>query len=291
MVLDRLKFVVFVFLLLLIITLVTVKKYREVNTSNYIDHDIYSSVLQENRTIFVRLPKDYDKDKSYPLIIKSDGNFNLSRWDESLLILSKQHKVKDSIVVAIPNLFWVDSRNRDLVPPYARKEVEIGQRSPEDNAPSIFGQGDLFLEFIETEVLPFIENRYSINDNRVLSGFSAGGSFVLYAIVTKPHLFTGYFAFSPAAWYDNSVVVKEFKKHLPNIIGPPIFLYLSLGSAENEIITSSFNGLLFAIKTSSPSTFYSAYSFSEGAEHTENPSISVPKALIEYYKFRANKTR
>ncbi|PAJ74451.1 hypothetical protein CJF42_10635 [Pseudoalteromonas sp. NBT06-2] len=266
---------------------VITKSYFDEYTSNFIDHTIYSSVLEENRKIFIRLPEGYDDNKSYPLIIKSDGNFNLARWHESISNLSEQGSIKDSIVVAIPNLFWLDSRNRDLVPPYARKDVQIEARPYDQNSPEIFGKADLFLTFIENEVLPFIENKYAVNGNRVLSGFSAGGSFVLYTITTKPDLFTGYFAFSPAAWYDNSVVVKEFANGLKNVNDKSLFLYLSLGGAENKIITGSFKGLLSAINSYAPESFKSDYSYSEGAGHGENPYISVPKALIAYYKFRA----
>lgn len=288
-VLSRSKVVLVILFILIVSVVVISKRYIEEYTSDFIDHNLYSSVLDEERKIFVRLPKGYDKKKSYPLIIKSDGNFNLKRWDESIAKLSKQGDIQDSIVVAIPNLFWVDSRNRDLVPPYARKDVQIEERSSDENSPSIFGKADLFLKFIETEVIPFIESKYSLNDNRVLSGFSAGGSFVLYTIVTKPQLFTGYFAFSPAAWYDASIVVDEFKKGLPNTTGKPIFMYLSLGGSENKIITGSFNGLLSAIKTHAPLNFYSKHSYSDNAGHVENPYISVPKAVKEYYKFRAEK--
>lgn len=287
MFLNKSKALIFFLFVLLIIVFIVSKRYVEDYTSEFINHDIYSSVLSEERRIFIRLPKGYSKNESYPLIIKSDGNFNLKRWDESLTSLAKQNKIEDFIVVAIPNLFWVDSRNRDLVPPYARQDVKIEKRPTEDDSPEIFGKADLFLAFIETEVLPFIEKKYSINDNRVLSGFSAGGSFVLYTIVTKPHLFTGYFAFSPAAWYDDSVVVDEFKHNLSATTGMPIFLYLSLGADENDIITGSFKGLLNAVKSSAPTNFYSEYDYSEGAGHVENPYFSVPKALSKYAVFRA----
>ncbi|KKE80948.1 alpha/beta hydrolase [Pseudoalteromonas luteoviolacea] len=255
-------------------------------TSEFIDHNFYSHVLGEGRKVFIRLPKNYDSTLSYPLIIKSDGNFNLSRWDESISQLAQEAKAEDSIIAAIPNLFWPDTRNRDLVPPYARKEVAIDARPPEDNAPEIFGRADLFLEFIETEVIPFIEQRYKVNDNRVLTGFSAGGSFVLYSMVTKPSLFSGYFAFSPAAWYDNSVVVTEFEKGLHNVSGDPKFLYLSIGGAENEIITGSFNQLLKAIQTHGPKNLVSEHNYNDGAGHEENPYISVPLALESYYQYR-----
>ncbi len=287
---NKIKIMIVFFIILLISTFVFSKRYIEDYTSEFIDHNIYSAVLEEDRKIFIRLPKDYDKKKSYPLIIKTDGNFNLSRWDESMAELSHKNKIEDSIIVAIPNLFWIDSRNRDLVPPYARKDVKIEERPKTDNSPLIFGKADLFLKFIETEIMPYIENNFSINDNRVLSGFSAGGSFVLYTIVSNPELFTGYFAFSPAAWYDGSVVVSEFKNGLNNVSGNPLFLYLSLGGAENEIITESFKGLLSAIESNAPINFYSEHSYSEGAGHVENPYVSVPKALVAYYEFRDNKS-
>ena len=124
-VLSRSKVVLVILFILIVSVVVISKKYIEEYTSDFIDHNLYSSVLDEERKIFVRLPKGYDKKKSYPLIIKSDGNFNLKRWDESIAKLSKQGDIQDSIVVAIPNLFWVDSLNRDLVPPYARKDVQI----------------------------------------------------------------------------------------------------------------------------------------------------------------------
>ncbi|WP_440053514.1 alpha/beta hydrolase [Pseudoalteromonas sp. T1lg65] len=268
------------------IVYIKAKSYFEEYTSDFIDESFYSATLKEDRKIFIRRPRSYDEDKSYPLIIKTDGNFNLEQWDKQLKELGLKGKAEDSIVVAIPNQFWTDTRNRDLVPPYARKDVNIEARPASENDPEIFGRADKFLAFIEKELLPYIESKYPINDNKILTGFSAGGSFVLYTFTTKPELFTGYFAFSPAAWYDKSVVVKEFKKQLPTLTGVPKYLYLSLGSEENEIITGSFQGLLKALEQSAPENIYWGHSYSAGAGHNENPSISIPKAITEYYQFR-----
>ncbi|WP_286272932.1 alpha/beta hydrolase [Thalassotalea hakodatensis] len=261
------------------------QQYRQEYTSSYIDQTIYSETLDEHRKVFIRLPKTYDQNKQYPLIIRSDGNFNLKRWDESLHSLSEQQLAEDTILVSIPNLFWQDTRNRDLVPPYARKDVNIEARPATENNPEIFGKADLFLAFIEKELIPHIEKQFNVNQNRILSGFSAGGSFVLYTLVNKPELFTGYFAFSPAAWYDDSVVVKQFSKHLANTSGKPLFLYLSLGAKENDIITGSFEGLLEALKTKAPKNLYWQSSYSADAGHADNPFISVPKALKAYDNF------
>ena len=283
------KYLMITALIAIVVALfLTVKSYQIHYSSDFIDEVIYSSVLDEQRKIFIRLPENFDANKYYPLVIKSDGNFNLKRWDESLKRLSQTGEIDDSIVVAIPNQFWTDTRNRDLVPPYARKEVNTEARPATDNNKEIFGKADLFLAFIETEVIPYIEHKYKINNNRILSGFSAGGSFVLYTIVTKPDLFTGYFAFSPAAWYDSSVVVKEFAHALPNTAGKAKFLYLSLGGAENPIMTGAFNGLLSALKNKAPKNLSWDHSISPGAEHEENPYVSLPKAITAYYRFKAN---
>ncbi len=283
---NKIKIITATFIFSSITIYIVYTKYIEHYTSHFIDHNIYSKVLDEDRKIFIRLPKNYNKKQSYPLIIKSDGNFNLKRWDETIKNLVESKNIDNSIIVAIPNLFWTDSRNRDLVPPFARKDVKIEAREIGDNSPEIFGRADVFLTFIETELIPYIESHYNVNNNRVLTGFSAGGSFVLYTLITKPELFSGYFAFSPAAWYDNSVVVKEFKSGLDTTSFKPTFLYLTLGGAENEIITGSFKGLLSAIDLISPVNLCIGHSYSKDAQHEENPYVSVPKALTSYYKFR-----
>ena len=254
-------------------------KYYKYYSSDYINEDIYSKVLDENRRIFVSLPEDYRQNRTYPLVIKSDGKLNMERWRQSFADIGKE-----AIIVAIPNLLWRDTRNRDLVPPYARRDVQIEPRPANQTDLSLFGRADKFLQFIELELIPYIEANYQVSDTRILSGFSAGGSMVLYTLSTKPALFDAYFAFSPAAWYDGAVVVDEFAKALPNIGDKPLYLYLSLGSLENDIIGGAFKGLLAALERNAPANLRWNYSYSEGADHGQNPYDSIPKALKGYYQ-------
>ena len=132
-----------------------------------------------------------------------------------------------------------------------------------------------------------MHKHYSLSGERILSGYSAGGSFVIYTMVTKPDLFNGYFAFSPAAWYDDSVVVEQFRQDIQQLAGKPKLFYLSLGAEEPSIITGSFNGLIEVLEQGAPENLTWQYSFSQGADHGENPVMSVPKALTAYQAFRA----
>jgi hypothetical protein len=254
-------------------------KYQQHYSSRFIDIDIKSNALAEMRRVFIRLPKDYNPNKAYPLIIKTDGNFNLDTWDDALSIFESTDDKNKVILVAIPNLFWHDTRNRDLVPPYARKDVAIKARPLNQNQREIFGKADVFLKFIETELLPYLEGTYRISGQRTLTGFSAGGSFVLYTMVTKPELFNAYFAFSPAAWYDDNVVVKQFSKSLPNTAGNTHYFYVTLGGDENPTITGAFNGLVNVLQKHAPNDLTWQHHINKGADHEQNAKQSVRSAL------------
>lgn len=259
-------------------------KYNAHYTSNFKDITIYSQVLDENRKVFIRLPSNFEPNKRYSLIIRTDGNFNLTQWGDS--VMAELPAQQDTILVSIPNQFWTFTRNRDLVPPYARQDVNTQARPASENSPELFGQADQFLAFIEGELLPYLESHSKLDNNRVLSGYSAGGSFVLYTMSTKPWLFNGYFAFSPAAWYDDMTVVKEFDRFLSqrclntddNI---PLSLYITVGGAEHPLMLSAFAGLNNSLNIYANDIIWNSR-INEGLEHRENPVHSVKQALDFY---------
>jgi predicted alpha/beta superfamily hydrolase len=60
------------------------------------------------------------------------------------------------------------------------------------------------LRAIETEIIPFIEHEYRVDPkHRVMAGSSLGGLFTLYAMYTRPELFEGYIAATPAVVIGN----------------------------------------------------------------------------------------
>ncbi|MEI8665552.1 alpha/beta hydrolase-fold protein [Pseudoalteromonas sp. B28] len=263
-------------------------RYYNHYVSAYTDVTINSSVLNESRKVFIRLPTNYNPKKAYPLIIKTDGNFNLDTWDKALTKQAKSEKGDKAILVSIPNLFFTDTRNRDLVPPYARQDVNTQARPEHETLIEPNGEADKFLAFIETELLPYLSAKYKLSNNRVLSGFSAGGSFVLYTLHTKPELFNGYFAFSPAAWYDDMTVVNNLEAFLSaqdNKVKSSTYLYLSVGGAEHPLMLKAFSNLETVLTANSNNNLMWQSAINKGAEHSDNPSISVAKALAGYSTF------
>ncbi|MBQ4857339.1 alpha/beta hydrolase-fold protein [Pseudoalteromonas sp. MMG007] len=267
---------------------VTAIKYYNQYVSSFTDVTIDSKALNESRKVFIRLPTNYNKNIAYPLIIKTDGNFNLDKWDRILTAQKEAGEGEGAILVSIPNLFFTDTRNRDLVPPYARQDVNTEPRPEHDMLKEPNGEADKFLAFIETELLPYLSTTYKLSNNRVLSGFSAGGSFVLYTLHTKPELFNGYFAFSPAAWYDDMTVVENLEAFLTtqaNKVKSPTYLYISVGGAEHPLMLKAFSNLESVLTANANNNLVWQSAINKGADHSDNPSLSVAKALAGYSAF------
>ncbi|MBQ4800458.1 alpha/beta hydrolase [Pseudoalteromonas sp. MMG006] len=263
-------------------------KYYNQYVSSFTDVTIDSKALNESRKVFIRLPTNYNKNIAYPLIIKTDGNFNLNEWDRILTARKEAGEGGGAILVSIPNLFFTDTRNRDLVPPYARQDVNTLARPEHETPIEPNGEADKFLAFIETELLPYLSTTYKLSNNRVLSGFSAGGSFVLYTLHTKPELFNGYFAFSPAAWYDDMTVVDNLEAFLTtqaNKVKSPTYLYISVGGAEHPLMLKAFSNLESVLTANPNNNLVWQSTINKGADHSDNPPLSVAKALAGYSAF------
>ncbi len=143
---------------------------------------IESAVLNENRKIIIRLPKDYnDSDKYYPVIYRLDGDLDL--FIETVGVINRlvyqEELMPDMIVVMIENI----NRNRDMMP----TNTSFFQSEP---------GAKNFKLFIEDELIPHINSTYRTTNERVLCGQSLSAVFTLYYFLTSPDSFDSFIACS-----------------------------------------------------------------------------------------------
>lgn len=132
-----------------------------------------------------RVPVVYLTDPywDFPLVYSTLGNL---RFDEV---------VPECILVGLgypgEGLDWEAMRVHDLAPvPDTLHPPSAGEE----------GGAERFLRAIEHEILPFVEGRWPADPaRRVIMGSSLGGLFALFATFTRPGLFPGVVAVSPAA--------------------------------------------------------------------------------------------
>jgi hypothetical protein len=94
---------------------------------------------------------------------------------------------------------------------YAGENLDYGNLRRWELSPAPFGDnGEAsghaadFLKTIETEIIPLVDREYRTDPScRVLCGASMGGLFTLYAMYSRPDLFQGYVAATPAVVLGN----------------------------------------------------------------------------------------
>ena len=93
------------------------------------------------------------------------------------------------------------------------------------------GGGDLFIQFIANELIPFLNDEYRTKPFRILAGHSMAGHLALNVLEQKPELFNAYIAMSPFFHQDRGE--RKLAEVLANKVSKPEFanrfLYLSIG--------------------------------------------------------------
>jgi predicted alpha/beta superfamily hydrolase len=195
---------------------------------------ISSKILDEDRQILIRLPKNYNySDTKYPVLYVLDGEFFFHQANSAVNFLSEcsyiyNNIIPEMIVVALVNV----DRNRDYTLTYAPNQLGILYYPTS-------GKADRFLEFLEKELIPEIDNNYRTQPFRTLAGWSFGGLLTIHTFARKPGLFTAYLAISPSLWWDEDMYVSKFDSIFENYQFLPKKLTITCGTLEGGNIGRS----------------------------------------------------
>ncbi len=165
---------------------------------------LHSQILNQNRELIIYIPESAKnpkrKRKKYPVVYLLDGGYNFVPFVGMLKRYSEMNDTKilpEMIVVGIENIDF-KSRMMDFSP-------------TSDGNPEQFGGGNKFLEFIEKELFPYIEQNYSDSQNRTIVGHSFGGLAVMNALTTHPGMFKNYLLIDGSLYFDNELFLTEPK--------------------------------------------------------------------------------
>ena len=189
---------------------------QKVGTSD----SLYSNSLKEYRNFYVQLPANYDANKNvkYPVVFILDGEVLLPTVSNVQNFYNGGF-TPEMVLVGISNS---KNRTRDLTT--SKITEKYGMPFNEEN-----GAAANFSAFIETELIPFIENKYPVTNYRALIGHSYGGLFTLYTLINQPQLFSNYVAIDPSLDWDNQKLLEEAKAKLSSndYKGKSLFVSLS----------------------------------------------------------------
>lgn len=186
---------------------------------------IPSKVLNEDRKIYIYVPPidTLSPNKRYPVLYVLDGDNHFSLVAEYIRYLSRQdvNVVPEMIIVGIPNT----NRTRDLTPTNSVLGYEGKSDSSSRSRYKSSGGGANFLQFIGTELIPYVDGHYKTKPFKIFAGHSFGGITTINCLLTRPDMFDAYIAISPSFWWDKGYLLNLADEKLKNdrIINKLIF--------------------------------------------------------------------
>jgi predicted alpha/beta superfamily hydrolase len=251
------------------------KYYNEVaDVVEYIQEmSVYDEELDSTYIIHITLPPDYDKNKSYPMYMMTDGIWRLSDHAE-LRSLMVNGEIEDIILVSIGYNYGIDAEKEKT------RLVELAQKS------------EFFFNFITDNLAPYLGELYNIDYKRsALMGHSLGGLFVYYAVFNhdkyKNEPFNYYVIASPSFFITNNQsnwkygdIEKDYFKRNRKLEKE---IYLTVGDKEYGNILPNINNFFQRSKKYRIKTL--DYEVFDGT-HSSYVKLMLRKSLLKFYNMK-----
>ena len=150
--------------------------------------------LQDTRNLKFYLPEDYTEDKKYPLILVLDSEYLFDLVVANAKFYSTYHRMPEAIVVGVKqgenDMRWVDC------------DFEQSTGLPTET-------GYDFYDFIKDELIPYVENSYSIAPFKMFIGYDITANFGNYFLFEDQSIFNSYLIISP-------ILATEMESRVPS---------------------------------------------------------------------------
>jgi predicted alpha/beta superfamily hydrolase len=186
-----------------------------------------SKILGEDRTVLISPPADYARSRErYPVLYLTDGDAHLSHTRGTVDFLVMNGLMPDVIIVGVTNT----DRTRDLSPTRANLAEDDGRVREFPTS----GGAPRFLDFFETELMPFIDSHYRTEPFRLLAGHSFGGLFALDALFTRPELFDAVIAVGPSLRWDDDLPLRRAEAFVAGLERLDASLFVAMANEEAD---------------------------------------------------------
>ncbi|OOV16594.1 hypothetical protein BXU10_20805 [Flavobacterium sp. LM4] len=222
-------------------------KGQNVELFNHISNEVItipSKVLNEERQIYIHVPKQESAspNKTFPVLYLLDGENHFHILSAYIDYLSYYEIIPPIIVVGIIS----KDRRKDLTP----TKSTIDYFGKIDSTYKTSGGNEHFFQFMQSELIPYIETNYKAGSYKIFAGHSFGGITTINCMFTYPDMFNAYIAISPSLWWDNKYILKLAENKLTKSVYLNKMLFYSTGNEgineQNSFHTDvlKFDGLI-----------------------------------------------
>jgi len=249
-------------------------------------HELYSKVLGEKRMLNIYLPAGYNPNDSviYPVIYLLDGSadedfihivglvqYNSFEWI---------NRVPKSIVVGIATV----DRRGDFT---FKTTIEADQK----RYPTA-GHSDLFIEFLASELQPYIDQHFKTSQSKTLIGQSLGGLLATEILFKHPGLFNKYIIVSPSLWWDNGSLLEKSKETGNAAFQQRMDIYIGVGKEGltpteiPRVMEVDANLLAEKIKHAKNTNLHVVFDYLPQEDHATIMHQAVLNAFTQFHAMR-----
>lgn len=275
-------------LLSCLVTAAEIDRTSSVALGNSSQHFLYSETISQNFQIDVAMPPELllGATEEYPVVYILDGNSMFPMVYSNARALQGDLEMAPTIFVGIgyatkDTLERAALRNRDLTPTYDEAMLEMLKNRllplPIQVDP---GGARNFIEFIENEVKPFINQNFPTDsNNETLAGYSFGGLFGLYVLFNHTDSFDKYVLGSPSIWWDEKVSLSYESTYANSHSDLDKSVFLSNGSLESNSMKKDGLDLYNSLLSRNYGNLQISYLVLEGETHTSGIGVSLNRGL------------
>ncbi|NER17428.1 alpha/beta hydrolase-fold protein [Spongiivirga citrea] len=246
----------FVALLLFLNTHLFAQKNKKINEVGSIKM-FNSESLGDLREIQIFLPEDYsNSQQNYPVLYVLDGQ----RYFLHAVSLQKSfiqfRQTPGFIIVGI------------------NKKQSDRNRNYNSNS-------KIFLEFIENEVIRYIDSEFRTSDIRMLFGWGYAGGFVFETMTSNPELFDAYIAASP---FPLESKISKIDGLISNVPGFDSSIYFTSEIEEGGVLKGS-RQLRDLLSTKASNSLRWTFKELKEEEHRSTPFTSLYHGITKYFEY------
>jgi predicted alpha/beta superfamily hydrolase len=238
-------------------------------------YQIYSETLEENREYWVSLPSSYHSTEAatmrYPLLVLLDGNIHFESISGLANYMSRGRSPR------IPELIIVGIRNVDRGRDYTPDKVITTRKNNT-------GGGDLFVDFLEKELMPQLDKQYRIADKKILFGHSLGGLLATHVYLKEKTLFNSFIVVDPSlGTWDNAVMTEKLSAVSENSYNRYLFLATANWGKRNFKNRDRHVRLYEWLHSNCDGEFLADMKYYESESHSSVPPIAFYDGILALF--------
>lgn len=241
-----------------------------------------SEAVNDSFLIEAYIPPGITPPDSLPVVFVLDADMTFGMTYDIVKLLHIRREIPAVALIGISygsdEATWWQKRSRDYT--VCRDTTNLWGQFP------LAGGVIRFINFIEDELLPFIEDEYKLTcTNRTLVGICMGGLISTNILFSKPSLFKNYVMAGPALQWNNRDVFKQEAAFASQNKSLDAWLFSAIGNLDDRTIIEPWHDFNTIIRERN----YSGLTYQTAIIEDKTHLSMYPAALTKGLKFVLNR--